>query len=103
MARNVDLTDRLGLDDRPTITVKGTVLTVDNGAENVLMVLGMTDDGMSPKDVIKAAKLMIMPESQEALQDLHLSFEDYGTLVSTAVDLVMGVEDSPKEETPATT
>lgn len=102
---NVDLTGKLGLAGRPTITIGDTVLTVDDSAPNLLRIFEImgTGEGMTPADVMRVASLIFEKPSAKALDGMRLSFMDYATVVNTAVDLVMGGVGEGNAETPATT
>lgn len=102
MSRTIDLSGKLGLGERPTVTFDGNVLKVDDAAENVVRVLAMAENGLRTSDVLEAARLMFEPESAERLKEMRLSFEDYAQVVSAAVELAMG-GDGGKEGTPVTT
>ena len=102
---NVDLTGKLGLGGRPTITIGDVTLTVDDSAPNLLRVFELMGDGegMAPADVMRAAALVFEEPSAKALDDMRLSFADYATVVSTAIDLVIGGGGEGNAATPAMT
>lgn len=103
MARNIDLTGKLGFEEKPTVTVGETVLTVDNSAANVLRLMELIGEGgMGVKEVLEASRLIFEAKSAKALEKMGLSFADYATVVTAAIDLVMG-DDGGNAETPATT
>ena len=102
MARNVDLTGKLGLGEKPTITIGDTVLMVNDSARNMLQVMKMVKDGIGYDAVADAAALVFDPKSRKALDKLDLSMSDFTEVVSTAVDLIVG-GDSGNAGTPATT
>lgn len=101
---NVDLTGKLGLEGRPTITIGDVTLTVDDSATNLLRIFEVMGDGegMSPQEVMRVATLIFDKSSAKALDAMRLSFQDYALVVSTAVDLVVG-PDEGNAGTPATT
>ena len=105
MARNVDLTGKLGLGERPTITIGDVTLVVDDTARNMIRVFEAMGDGegMAPADVMGMASLLFEAPSAEALDALGLSFADYTAVVTTAVDLVLGADEPGNPATPATT
>lgn len=104
MARNIDLTGKLGMGERPTITVGDMTLTVDDSAPNIIRVMEIVGDGnMTPAAVVEAADLLFEEKSRKQLAKLGLSLGDYGTLVEAATELVMGDEGEGEGETPATT
>lgn len=105
MARSVDLTGKLGMDGKPTISIGGTVLEVQNGAREVLRIMEMVgDDGdMSPADMLKAEEILLGKEGSRELGKLALSFADYTTVLTTALELAAGSAEGEAEATPATT
>lgn len=93
MGRNVDLTGKLGLEGKPTITVGGEVLTVNDRASNMLRVMeamGSDPGAMSVAAVLEVSKLVFEPKSAKALDALDLSFQDYAEVVSSAIELIVG-------------
>lgn len=102
MARNVDLTGKLGLGGKPTVTIGKDVLTVNDGAQNLLLVLEKVDGGMGVREVMEAASLVFEKKSAERLKKMDLSFNDYATVVNAAIDLIIGGGSEGEAETPAT-
>ena len=100
--RRTDLTGKLGLEPKPVIAIGDVELTVDDGADNILVLMDIIGDGMSPKGVAQAAALLFDKPSQKKLKDLKLNFGDYATVVEAAMQLVMGGAEG-EAETPATT
>lgn len=92
MAKNVNLTDKLGLDGRPTITIGDLTLSVDNSARTVLQVAELTSAGLDATSFDKIATLIFGKEDKKALDKLELSFTDYSTVIDAAADLIMGAE-----------
>lgn len=105
MARNIDLTEKLGMEGKPTITIGETVLEVNNGAANVLRLMELVADSgdMDPSDMMKAAEILFGKDGCKAIEKMALTFEDYATVLSAAMDLVTGSAEGEAEATPATT
>jgi len=105
MARNVDLTGKLGMDGRPTITIGDTVLEVSNGAQEVLRIMEMVgeDGNMAPADMLKAEEILLGKDGAKELDKLALSFDDYTTVLTQALELAVGSAEGEAEATPATT
>lgn len=105
--RSVDLTERLGLAERPTITVGDVTLTVDNSAMTVIRVFELVGDGREAgvREIAQACELLFDEGSREALEGLRLDMADYAQVVRAAMELAVGGgEDGPKAATtPATT
>ena len=102
MGRNVDLTGKLGMGEKPTITIGETVLTVNDSASNMLLVLDKISDGIDARDALDVAGLLFDAKSGKQLAKLDLNLDDYMTVIEAAVDLVMG-GDGGNGGTPATT
>lgn len=106
MGRNVDLTGKLGLEGKPTITVKGKVLAVNDRAANMLQVMEAIGDdpgSMGIGTVLEVSRLVFDAKGQRALESLDLSFQDYAEVVSTAIGLIIGGSAEGEAETRATT
>ena len=88
---------------KPTITIRGEVLTVNDSARNVMQVMKLVREGMTVEAVLEAATLVFEPKSRKALDRLDLSFHDFAEVVNTAVNLILGDDQEGEAETPATT
>lgn len=105
MARNVDLTGKLGLAPKPTITIGSETLTVDDSAQNVLQIMSLiSDGGIDAGTAAKVADMLFDKPSRKALDAMKLNFDDFTTVISAAINLVAGTEEPKGEaETLATT
>lgn len=103
MARNVDLTDKLGMAGKPTITIGETVLTVNNSARDALRLMALIgEDGLSPADTDEAVSILFDAKSKKALDALELDFSDYSKVMEAALGLLTGAAEG-EGETQATT
>lgn len=103
--RNIDLTGKLGLEPKPTITIGDTVLTVDDSAPTILRILeiiGNDPQAVSAVGLGEAARILFTPKSYKALEKMGLSFGDFALVISSAMELVMGSAEG-EAVTPATT
>ena len=105
MARNVDLTGKLGMGGKPTITIGDAVIEVNNGASDVLRMMELIGDSgeLSPSAMAKTAELLLGKGGVKALDGMGLSFDDFSTVLTTAMELVTGSAEGEAEATPATT
>lgn len=101
----VNLTDKLGLEDKPTIVIGDVELTVDNSATTMLRVMEVVGDAaeVTPAQVVEVSKLLFDAKSNKALEKLSLSFTDYALVIETAMELIAGGAAEGNEETQATT
>ncbi len=58
MAKIVDITDKLNFEEKPQITVKGEIFTVNNEAETILKIIPLADEG-SAKSLAKIAPMLL--------------------------------------------
>lgn len=100
---NVDLTGKLGLAGKPTITIGKTVLTVDNSARTMLRIMEAVGDEPGAKEMMAVAELVFCEKDRKALDALELSFEDFAKVVETAMDLITGDDATGEDQTLDTT
>lgn len=105
MARTIDLTGKLGIGERPRVTVaEGVELEVDDSARTIVQVIGMMQGHAEPGRALEACALLFGEDGAERLDALGLPISGLVTLLEAAIDLVMGGgEDQGNGETPATT
>ena len=90
------LTDKLKFDDAPQIEINGTVLTVKSDAETILKLMDVVNTKGEVEGALEAVNLLFAPKDKKALEALHLSMNDYITVISTAMQLAVG--EDPEEE-----
>ena len=107
MAKVVDITQKLGMQGKPLLKIGDTAVEVDNTAKTMLRVLDVIGDDPSQAsgtDVVKVYEMLFDARARKKLNALGLSFDDFTTVVSEAVDLVIGGDgEGEAEATPATT
>lgn len=97
MAKVVDITEKLAFDENPILKVKGEELEVNSDAETVLLIMGLVGEGNSPKAVNEMCQLIFTEESKKKLGELKLKFNDYVTVVESAISLVVGDDEEEGE------
>lgn len=95
MERKIDISDKLNFEENPVIVVDGVEIEVNSDAETMLRVMGAFDGESETKAISKAIGLMFSEADREKLYAIRrdgrkLSLSDLGTIVSSAVDAVMG-------------
>lgn len=105
MARNIDLTGKLGLAGKPTITIGDMVLEVNDGAAGMLRMMAlMGDDGeMAVADMAEAAEILFGKKGMAAIEKAGLSFADFSQVLEAALELAAGGAEGESEATQATT
>ena len=97
MGKVIDITDKLRFDENPAIEIRGRKVEVNADAETVLRAMAALEEGTGAKQVISLYQLMFPETSREIIEDLHLQFGDFKTLVETAIQLVTGYEETAGE------
>ena len=101
MAKKIDISDKLNFDENPVIVVEGVELEVNSDAETMLRIMGAFEDKDEIKAINKAVTLLFGDEGREKLYSIRregrkLSLGDFSTIVSNAVDAVMGTAGGEK-------
>lgn len=105
MARTMDITEKLGMQGRPQLVIGDVRVEVDNRAKTILQVLAVVGgdaESVDAGDIEKVYGLLFDAKARKELDGLELDFDDFTTLVMSAVDLVIGGEDEGEAGTPAT-
>ena len=91
MSKTVDLTDKLGMGELPVIKIGSSELKVNNSAKSVLQLMALVGgEEVAPQGVLDALDIIFDAKDRKTLDKLNLSFEDLHTIISTAMDLIMG-------------
>lgn len=101
MKKVVDLSEKLSFEDKPEIHIGETVLKVNDDAESVLKLMGLSLDAeRSEAEMIKEGlKLLFSEADLKKLNKLHLSFVNYAEVFKTAMSLATGeTEDAEQGE-----
>lgn len=113
MAKKVDITEKLELDENPCLIIQGEELEVNADAATVLKIMGMFKDAKSNENVkdaksnengmsqaqytLKMYNLIFPPKSQKLIEKKKLSFADLQRVIEAAMDLIHG-DDEPEGE-----
>lgn len=96
MARKViDISEKLKMEDNPVILVNGEELEVNTDAATILEIMGELGDEntVTPSSISKMCDLIFTDEAKKKIRKLRLKFDDYQTLVETAINLAVGGEE----------
>lgn len=110
MSKIVDISGKLGLQGRPVLHVaEGVDAEVDNSAKTVLQIMQLVQDAGSgvedfdAKDMLEMYELLFDAKARKRIDALHLSFEDFLTLLNSAIEMsVPGGDIEGEAATPAT-
>lgn len=104
MAKKVDITEKLELDENPCLIIQGEELEVNADAATVLKIMGMFKDAKSNENemsqaqyTLKMYNLIFPPKSQKLIEEKKLSFADLQRVIEAAMDLIDG-DDEPEGE-----
>ena len=104
MARIVDITDQLDFEENPVLVIRGTELEVNTDAASVLEIIGAADALSTAAGAVKASNVLFGEDGMQKIQDMHLQFKDFLTVIKAAMDIAMETKgDAGEGETPATT
>ena len=88
--KRLDITEKLNFSEKPVLVVKDKEIEIDNSAVTVLKVMGLMGDEAGSKEILKAYELLFDKTARKTVDSLQLSFGDFATLVSAAIELVAG-------------
>lgn len=99
MGKIVDITEKLDFDSNPKIKIKDKEYEVDASAETVLKVMGLYGENgeISPSSITTMYELLFNAKDRKELAKLNLKFNDFQTLVMSAIDLIIGDEEEQGE------
>ncbi len=94
---------KLNFEQKPQIKIKDTVLTVNDEAVALLEILPKLNGNVTPETIIDMCNILFDESEMQKLKKLKLIFEDFTTLVQSAVEIVAGGEEPGETATLATT
>lgn len=95
MAKVINLTERMKFEEKPVIRIKDQEIKVNNDAPTVLRVMDSIGGGGSAKDIVNAYEKIFDESERKKVEELKLCFDDLVLLVNTAVELIVGGEETP--------
>lgn len=98
MAKRVDITDKLTFEENPALVIKGEEIPVNADAPTMLRIMNfMTNDGVGIEQINEAYALIFPEKSRKAIDAMHLSVNDWITVVQEAMSLITGEDSQPGE------
>lgn len=98
----VDITSKLNFEEKPELIIKGEAYKVNNEATTFLKLSPLMENP-TPEAISKAYEVIFDESEREKLEKLKLSFTDFQTLITEAINLVVGDTTQGEEVTPAMT
>lgn len=100
--RKLDITDKLSFDKNPVLVISGQEIEVSADTKSILQLMALTKEsfGADPDKIEKAYELLFPEASRKKIEKLHLNFEDFSTVVRSAIDLVSGSDDTGETGAP---
>ena len=96
MAKVIDITEKLNFDENPRIKIKSVEIEVNADASTVLKI--MQSSGKPEKESIpEMYELLFSLEDRKKIDKLKLKFKDFTALIETAMDSVVGANDTVGE------
>lgn len=95
MAKVVDITEKLNYEENPIIKVKDKKIEVNTDAATMLKVMGVLSDNENPgpKEILTMYELMFAEKERKKIEQLKLNFNDFTTVVFTAINLITGEDE----------
>lgn len=106
MAKVVDITEKLDLEENPKLKIKDFVVEVNADAASVLKIMGTFSSIANESEAaLKAYDILFSKEDRKKMEEAKLSFKDLSTIIELAIDIALGEseEESGEEVTPITT
>lgn len=97
----VDITDKLNFEEKPEIIIKGESYKINNEATTFLQLTPLMENP-TPEAINNVYELIFDKSEREKLEKLKLSFTDFQTVITEAINLVAKV-DQGEALTPAMT
>lgn len=96
MAKIIDITEKLNFDENPRIKIKSVEIEVNADASTVLKIMQAL--GKPEKESIpEMYELLFSLEDRKKIDKLKLKFKDFTALIETAMDSVVGANDTVGE------
>lgn len=92
----VDITEKLSFEKRPVLLIRNERLTVNDSAKSMLKVMGNFETKSAIEAVTESVDILFSPKDKKKLENMHLNYRDYATVVKAAMSLVQGK--NPNEE-----
>lgn len=99
--KTIDITEKLNFEEKPTIKIKDTVIEVNNKAADLLKIIDKLDEP-KPEDLTTICDVIFSKEDNKKIKAFNLSFVDFLKVVFTAINLVMGGNESGEAQTRTT-
>ena len=99
MAKKVHITAKLTFDENPRLIIREEEIEVNADAPTMLKVMDlMTNDGVRIDQINNAYELIFPEKSRETVDEMHLSVQDWITVVQEAISLIMNEDSAPGEQ-----
>lgn len=90
MAKIIDISEKLSFDQNPVLKIKDIEVEVNSDARTVLEIMGNFKAKSEVEASLDSVEKLFSAKDREKLDGLKLQFKDYITVISEAMDLVMG-------------
>mgnify|MGYP007084265487 CR=1 FL=1 len=97
MAKTIDITDKLSFNTNPKLVIKGESFEVNAEAKTMLEIMGLFSNKNESEATIEAYGKIFSEKDRKKFDKMHLSFEDFQTIMSEAMDLIRGNVDDEGE------
>ena len=90
MGKIVDITEKLKFEQNPVLKIRDVELEVNADAKTMLEIMGLFKSRSEIEAATEAMEKLFGEGDRKKLESLNLSFRDYMTVMSEAMDLIQG-------------
>lgn len=94
----VDITNKLSFEKKPVLIIRNERLVVNDSAENMLKVMGNFETKSTIQAVNDSVNLLFSQKDKKKLENMHLNYKDYATVVRAAMSLMQGKNPNEEED-----
>lgn len=97
MAKIIDITEKLNFEEKPKIKIKNQTLEVNDSATSALQLMGIlseADGNPTTLQLKNMYELIFSEEDRKKIDKLRLNTSDWSTLIESAINLIVGDQES---------
>lgn len=102
MAKVIDITEKLSMEENPKIKIRDQEFEINAGADTMLRIMGLLNNKPAEEAAIESFELLFGAEDCEKLRKMLL-FKDLMVVIQSAIQLVAGGIDAEGEAQTHTT
>lgn len=84
------ITEKLNYKEKPKLEIGEVVVEVNDDATTMLKIMQLIGGNVGPADIVSLYELLFSSAEREKIDSLKLNFEDFQTVLRTAISSVTG-------------